>query len=84
MQIKNLLLTTDFSDEAKKAYAVAGALARRFGALIHLVHVARPMPPFVYLQNRGIDIDMPPEPYLDEFEHRLEREAPRPDGPRPS
>jgi nucleotide-binding universal stress UspA family protein len=38
MQINNILLTTDFSENARKAYPRAASLASRFSARIHLTH----------------------------------------------
>ena len=44
MQLKNLLLTTDFSDLARTAYGAAAALAKRYEARLHLVHAEQPLP----------------------------------------
>ncbi len=40
MKITNILLTTDFSDAARKAYPAAIGIAEKFDAKIHLVHVS--------------------------------------------
>ena len=40
MKLEKILVTTDFSDNARKAYPCAADLARRFGAQLHLVHFA--------------------------------------------
>ena len=40
MKIKQLLLTTDFSENARKTYSCATALARKFDATLHLAHFA--------------------------------------------
>lgn len=39
MKLKKILITTDFSDSSRQAFPAAAALARRFGAEIHLIHV---------------------------------------------
>ena len=44
MKIENILLTTDFSENARKAYHRACSLAQKFGATIHLVHFAGMVP----------------------------------------
>ncbi len=36
--VTNILLTTDFSENARRAYSVAASIARRFHARIHLAH----------------------------------------------
>lgn len=38
--LRHILVTTDFSVNARKAYASAASLAEKFGATIYLVHVA--------------------------------------------
>jgi nucleotide-binding universal stress UspA family protein len=46
--IRNILVTTDFSETSKKAVAAARTLATRFGASITLVHVTEDyIPPMV-------------------------------------
>ena len=47
IQLKNVLLPLDFSEPSLKATEYAVALARRFGASLHLLHVIED--PVVYL-----------------------------------
>lgn len=47
MQVKQLLLTTDFSDHARGAYHCAAHLAAKCGASLHLVHFAGAIPSLV-------------------------------------
>ena len=47
MKIQQLLLTTDFSEEAQTAYPYARSISREFDAKIHLVHFAGVIPPVV-------------------------------------
>ena len=47
MKIKQLLLTTDFSENARKAYPCAASLSRKFGAKLHLVHFAGVYPAII-------------------------------------
>ncbi len=42
MNITQLLLTTDFSTNARLAYPCAAAIAREFGAVLHLSHAIAP------------------------------------------
>jgi nucleotide-binding universal stress UspA family protein len=42
MEIKTILVPTDFSADAEAAIGTATALAKSFGASIHLVHVVQP------------------------------------------
>ncbi len=43
--LKNILLTTDFTEASRHAFPFATALARHFGSTVHVLHV---VPPFVY------------------------------------
>ncbi len=43
LALKNLLFTTDFSEPSRNALPWALALARRYGATLHVVHVVRPI-----------------------------------------
>ena len=51
IQLKNILIPTDFSDHSAKAAAYAFALASKFGSKVHLLHVQEmvqsPAPDFV-------------------------------------
>jgi nucleotide-binding universal stress UspA family protein len=62
IQLKNILLPTDFSDSALQATRYALELAKRFGARLHLLHVIED--PFLYLPI----FDSSPRPSRDEFE----------------
>ncbi len=71
MQIRNILLTTDFSDAAQLAYSHAATLARQFEARIWLAHVEDALPPFYYLTAEGLQLDVPNSPYLRDLEEKL-------------
>lgn len=75
MKISNILLTTDFSDLARNAYPTAVSLARQYQATVHLVYVAKPLPPYYYLNLEGISTNIPEDSYYDELERNLEEEA---------
>ncbi len=47
MKIKQLLLTTDFSENARRVYQSASSISRQFGATLHLVHFAGVAPSFI-------------------------------------
>jgi universal stress protein A len=47
MEIRSILLPTDFSDYANHALSYAGSLARQFGASIICLHVIEPVMPAV-------------------------------------
>jgi nucleotide-binding universal stress UspA family protein len=49
--MKNILVPTDFSDNANKALDVALALAKRFGANLHLVHTYHTSTPAGHMAN---------------------------------
>jgi nucleotide-binding universal stress UspA family protein len=68
MPLKKILLATDFSPNARKAYPVAAELARRFGASIYLVHVAP-------LRQAAIERVIPKEEFRRELENALALEA---------
>ena len=46
--LKNILVATDFSEPSDAALAYGRALARTFGAALHLVHVVDTVPTLVY------------------------------------
>jgi len=64
MELKKILVTTDFSELSKKAFAAAASLARRFDAELHLAHVLESMPPFVFFSPEGV------QTYSPELDHR--------------
>ena len=47
MEIKQILVTTDFSDNARSAYSCAKVLCGEFGAGLHLAHFAGVLPSVV-------------------------------------
>ena len=47
MKIEQLLLTTDFSNNARRSYSCAASLSRKLGARLHLVHFAGDAPGLV-------------------------------------
>ena len=46
--LKNIVVATDFSEPSDAALAYGRALARTFGAMLHVVHVVDNMPTLVY------------------------------------
>lgn len=73
--IRNILLTTDFSEDARAAYPAAVALARAKDATIHLVNVVEPLPPFYYMGLEGTGGELPEGTLYDEGRELLEKEA---------
>ena len=59
MQVKKVLVPTDFSPQAREAYITAASLARKADAEITLVHILESTPPLLYLQQRGISTGIP-------------------------
>lgn len=53
MALRNILLTTDFSDDARKAYPVAASLSKEFSATLHLAHVAEKTPFYFFAEGYG-------------------------------
>jgi nucleotide-binding universal stress UspA family protein len=68
MAIKEVLVPTDFGEAADSALAYGQELARRFGATLHVVHIAQN----IYLQAFGAETYAAMAPRLQE---QLEREA---------
>src|SRR5262245_30641815 len=77
IELRNLLLAVDFSDTCLKATEYAVALASRFGATLHLLHVIED--PVVYLPM----FESYPLPSREQFEtyaqDRLENWIPNPE-----
>jgi len=46
MELKNILVPTDFSDASKKALSYVASLAKKVGGKITLVHVIEPLPDY--------------------------------------
>ncbi|MCA9075865.1 MAG: universal stress protein [Planctomycetaceae bacterium] len=57
MTTRNILLTTDFSDNARAAYSCATQLAIEFDAQLHLVHFAGAMPNLIPSPSREMIFD---------------------------
>ncbi len=72
MEIKNRLVTADFSELSRSAYSAACALARQYGSALHLVHVSGAWPPFCYLHAEGISTIVPQGAHFEALDKRLE------------
>lgn len=70
MTLRNVLVTTDFSPECRKAYRCSADLARKFGARLHLVHVEDALPP--------IFSEVSAESHLEELEGAVRHETRNP------
>lgn len=55
IQIKRILVPTDFSDPGRAALKYAVAFADQFGAAVDLLHVIEPVPPGALLSHISID-----------------------------
>ncbi len=75
MQIRSILLPTDFSDCGNYALSFAASLARSFGASIICVHVIEPMVPTVGYS--GMTEPLPIADITDQLEYSAERELPK-------
>jgi len=75
MQIRSILLPTDFSDCGNYALSYAASLARAFGASIICVHVIEPMVPTVGYS--GMTEPLPIADITDQLEDSAERELPK-------
>ena len=75
MQIRSILLPTDFSDCGNYALSYAASLARTFGASIICVHVIEPMVPTVGYS--GMTEPLPIADITDQLEDSAERELPK-------
>jgi nucleotide-binding universal stress UspA family protein len=75
MQIRSILLPTDFSDCGNYALSYAASLARTFGASIICVHVIEPMVPTVGYS--GMTEALPIADITDQLEYSAERELPK-------
>ena len=75
MQIRSILLPTDFSDCGNYALSYAASLARTFGASIICVHVIEPMVPTVGYS--GVTEPLPIADITDQLEDSAERELPK-------
>lgn len=75
MQIRSILVPTDFSECANYALSYAASLARKFGASILCVHVIEPMVPTVGYS--GMTEPLPIADISDQLEVSAERELPK-------
>ena len=75
MQIRSILLPTDFSECGNYALSYAASLARTFGASIICVHVIEPMVPTVGYS--GMTEPLPIADISDQLEDSAERELPK-------
>jgi nucleotide-binding universal stress UspA family protein len=75
MQIRTILLPTDFSECGNYALSYAASLARKFDASIICVHVIEPMVPTVGYS--GMTEPLPIADITDQLEDSAERELPK-------
>ena len=75
MACQPIVVTTDFSQEAKRAYTVGAQLASRSGAALILVHVAEPPGEFFFKHGVGAASGVPRAPYVESVHRQLEDEA---------
>lgn len=75
MQIRSILLPTDFSECGNYALSYAASLARTFDASIICVHVIEPMVPTVGYS--GMSEPMPIADITEQLEDSAERELPK-------
>jgi nucleotide-binding universal stress UspA family protein len=75
MEVRSILLPTDFSECANYALTYATSLARKFGASIICVHVIEPIVPTVGYS--GVTEPLPIADISDQLEDSAERELPR-------
>jgi nucleotide-binding universal stress UspA family protein len=75
MQIRSILLPTDFSECGNYALSYAASLARTFRASIICVHVIEPMVPTVGYS--GMTEPLPIADITDQLEDSAERELPK-------
>ena len=59
IMLKNILVTTDFSEPSEAALAYGQALARTFGATLHVLHVVGHISSAVYGGADGYVVSMP-------------------------
>ncbi len=74
--MKNILVPTDFSDNANKALDVAIALAKRFNADLHLVHTYHVSSPAGHMTNVNRVIREDREKDMTEFLAKIKATAP--------
>jgi len=57
MDIRNILLTTDFSETSIRAFAPARALAEKFGAKLHVAYVEEDRLPPMVVEYTTVDLE---------------------------
>src|SRR6185295_12867600 len=75
MQIRSIVVPTDFSDCGNYALSYAASLARTFGASVICVHVIEPMVPTAGYS--GMTEPLPIADISDQLEDSAERELPK-------
>lgn len=75
MQIKKILVTTDFSENSRLTYPAAASFARRFGAEVHLAHVMESVPPCLFFSPTGAQSYSPSADYRLKFRELIEQAA---------
>jgi nucleotide-binding universal stress UspA family protein len=75
MQIRSIVVPTDFSECGNYALSYAASLARKFDASIICVHVIEPMVPTVGYS--GMTEPLPIADITDQLENSAERELPK-------
>jgi nucleotide-binding universal stress UspA family protein len=75
MEVRSILLPTDFSDCGNYALTYATSLARKFGASMICVHVIEPIVPTVGYS--GVTEPLPIADISDQLEDSAERELPK-------
>ena len=71
ISIRSILFPTDFSDTAKEAQQYAMALADRFGAELHLLHVVPLVMPYADVSTSWAMPDVDMQPQVEAAEKRL-------------
>ena len=81
MNVKNILVPVDYSDNGNAAMAYAGALAKEYDAELHLAHVYEQ--PFAYVDGGFASAPLPAVPPADlEAEEQKLEEVDAPEGTR--
>jgi len=79
MQIKRILVTTDFSESSRLTFSVAASFARRFGAELHVAHVLEAVPTSLYFSPTGAQSYSPSADYRLKFRELLDTVAKAPE-----
>jgi len=74
ISIHRILFPTDFSESAKPAQQYAMALADRFGAELHLIHVVAPLVPYPDVSSPWVMPESEVKYQVDAADQRLRRE----------